>query len=199
MDCLPLCFRFDPTDEEIIFYLYHKVYGLQLPSNAVIDCDVYHESHVWKKLLEERREDRLYVFTKLDKKIGRSKVGRVTESGTWRSQHDKDVYMSVDGGEKKQHVGYKKSFTFVPKEKNEEKRKWVMHEYRLHESLVPANINPFDLYVLCRIKKTGTKEEPKKNTNGRKFLANNNTSAVPSDQSNSTFAKELEAVLMADD
>ncbi|KAJ0100254.1 hypothetical protein Patl1_20837 [Pistacia atlantica] len=146
MDCLPLCFRFDPTDEEIIFYLYHKVYGLQLPSNAVIDCDVYHESH----------------------------VGRVTESGTWRSQHDKDVYMSVDGGEKKQQVGYKKSFTFVPKEKNEEK-------------------------VLCRIKKTVTKEEPKKNTNGRKFLANNNTSAVPSDQSNSTFAKELEAVLMADD
>ncbi|KAJ0041945.1 hypothetical protein Pint_18127 [Pistacia integerrima] len=126
MDCLPLCFRFDPTDEEIIFYLYNKVHGLQLPSNAVIDSDVYHETHVWKKLLEERREDRLYAFTKL-KKIGRSKIGRVTESRTWRPQHDKDVCMSVDGGEKKQHVGYKKSFTFVPKEKkNEEKGQQVL-------------------------------------------------------------------------
>lgn len=164
---IPLCYRFDPTDEEIILhYLYNKTHGFPLSSSsAVIECDLYDETDGWKKFFEATRETTLYFFTKLRKKSEKgSRAERATGSGTWRSQSDKDLY---NGGDRRQPIGYKRSFTFIPK-KTAEKGKWVMKEYRLHESLL---MNKKSDLVFCRIKKKVTKEE----RSTSKLTINNNS------------------------
>ncbi|KAJ0100251.1 hypothetical protein Patl1_20832 [Pistacia atlantica] len=127
---IPLCYRFHPTDEEIILhYLYNKTHGFPLSSSsAVIEFDLYDETDAWEKFFEARTETTLYFFTKLRKKSEKSsRVERATGGGTWRTQGDEDLY---NGGDRK-HIGYKRSLTFIPK-KTEEKGKWVMKEYRPH-------------------------------------------------------------------
>ncbi|XP_031265997.1 NAC transcription factor 56-like [Pistacia vera] len=163
---IPLCYRFDPTDEEIILhYLYNKTHGFPLSSSsAMIDCDLYDETDAWKNFFKATRETTLYFFTKLRKKSEKgSRVERATGSGTWRTQGDEHLY---NGGDRRQHIGYKRSLTFIPK-KTEEKGKWVMKEYRLHDSLLR---NKKSDLVVCRIKKKVIEEETMRNNNSGNFL-----------------------------
>nr|UBT01623.1 NAC transcription factor 19 [Litchi chinensis] len=153
---LPVGCRFDPTDQQLILdYLLNKVNNNPLPSpTAVIDCDVYGEGIAWRRLFEESEEDSLYFFTKLKKKTGKGKrVDRVTDCGTWKGQQrDKEIYTH---GDQRVHIGSKRSFSFVPKKGFQENRgKWVMHEYRLEGCLLDKKNN---FYVICRIKKKRSK------------------------------------------
>lgn len=64
---MPLGYRFDPTDEEMVLhYPYNRTYRLSLSSTtAVIDCDIYNKTDAWKNLFEAAGETSLYFFTKL--------------------------------------------------------------------------------------------------------------------------------------
>ncbi|KAJ0098537.1 hypothetical protein Patl1_20818 [Pistacia atlantica] len=131
----------------------------------MIDCDLYDETDAWKNFFKATRETTLYFFTKLRKKSRKgSRVERATGSGTWRTQGDEDLY---NGGDRRQHIGYKRSLTFIPK-KTEEKGKWVMKEYRLHDSLLR---NKKSDLVVCRIKKKVIEEE----TMRSELTSNNNS------------------------
>lgn len=81
-------------------------------------------------------------------------------SGTWRAQNNKDLYTE---GHRRQLIGSKRSFMFVDKKNIEEKGKWVMYEYQLHESLLMKQKG--DL-VVCRIYKKVTKGEKSRITSG---------------------------------
>ncbi|KAJ4726119.1 NAC domain-containing protein [Melia azedarach] len=143
---------FDPTDQQIILdYLLKKVLHNPLPSDWVIECDIYSDSKIWKKLFQDRRENTLYFLTKLKKKSEKgSRFDRVTECGTWRSQKDTKIYCL---GRERKHIGSRRNFTFVWK-KGVDKDKgvqWIMHEFRLDGFL--RNNNCTDDYVICRIKR----------------------------------------------
>ncbi|KAJ0100255.1 hypothetical protein Patl1_20836 [Pistacia atlantica] len=113
---IPLCYRFDPTDEEIILrYLYNKTHGLPLSSSStMIDCDLYDETDAWKNFFKATRETTLYIFTKLRKKSEKgSRVERATGSGTWRTQGDENLY---NGGDRRQHIGIQTESYVYPQE-----------------------------------------------------------------------------------
>lgn len=58
---IPAGCRFTPIDGELILnYLYNKNNGNPLPSNMVIECDVYGEAEQWRKKFEENGEKTLY-------------------------------------------------------------------------------------------------------------------------------------------
>ncbi|KAL5746624.1 hypothetical protein ACOSP7_027770 [Xanthoceras sorbifolium] len=106
---LPPGFRFDPTDQQLIFdYLFNKVHGN--PYITVIDCDVYGNERLWRRLFEESETDTLYFFTRIKKKTSKGK------------RIDRKVNI----------IGSKGCFSFQPKKGFKERcGKWVMHEYML--------------------------------------------------------------------
>ncbi|KAK0598357.1 hypothetical protein LWI29_033962 [Acer saccharum] len=162
-------YRFDPTDQELIFYfLYNKVHGNLLPSpNPVIECDVYGDGCPWKRLFEECEENALYFFTRLKNKNDEKgkRINRATDSGTWRAQRDKEIFSF---GDQTVLIGFKRSFSFIPKTGGQESPGiWVMHEYRLDGCLLDQWNGCAILkdYVLCRIIKKKPIKEGRSNTN----------------------------------
>ncbi|KAL5746623.1 hypothetical protein ACOSP7_027769 [Xanthoceras sorbifolium] len=166
---LPPGFRFDPTDQQLIIdYLFNKVHGNPLPSSiAVIDCDIYGDGRLWRRLFEESEADTLYFFTRIKKKTSKGKrVDRVTGSGTWKGQSHKKIYFR-DGHQNVSIVGSKGCFSFQPKKGFQERcGKWVMHEYMLDGCLLDQNNNNNNCYVLCRIKNKKGKKDRKTDTYG---------------------------------
>ncbi|XP_028751326.1 NAC domain-containing protein 79-like [Neltuma alba] len=161
MEIIPPGYKFNPTDQELIWhYLYKKVNGKPLPCNAIIDCDIYGGDSSWRKMFDDREVETLYFFTKLrnwstQKNGCSSRVVRATKFGTWRCQSDMKIYAG------KKHVGSKRAFSFIEKKKEEEPKKkgsrrtngWTMHEYRLDGCLVhQKEHNSSDYgYVVSRI------------------------------------------------
>lgn len=143
---LPVGFRFEPTDEELIcHYLARKVSGQTLPSNAVLECDrVY---HVEPRLLPDANDvakngdrkkkmkaEALYFFVRMKKKTQNgSRPDRITGNGYWKaSSGDQKIMVG------KKEVGVKKMLSyFTYKDQNKKSSKdgrktdWVMHEYAL--------------------------------------------------------------------
>lgn len=171
LPALPPGYRFAPTDEEIVaHYLYNKVHGRPVSTSAVIDnIDIYRDENVWIRIFERTGENALYFFTTLKKKTENGvQVERETNCGTWRSQKNTRIYRhrynkTGDKIIKKQHIGSRRNFTYVPKEGSRGgviKGTWVMHEYRLDGiSISNARINNIGDYVICRIKKKQPKRE----------------------------------------
>ncbi|CAL1388585.1 unnamed protein product [Linum trigynum] len=113
--------RFEPEDDQIITYLLDKVMGNALPSNPVIDCDLYGEDEAWKKLFVETGESELYFFTRLRKaKTKKGELGcgggggggraerTVGSKATWRSSKDDPIFLP---GQNVQ-IGSKRTFTY---------------------------------------------------------------------------------------
>ncbi|KAI9161327.1 hypothetical protein LWI28_016372 [Acer negundo] len=101
---------------------YPSVHGNLLPSpNPVIECYVYGDSRPWKRLFEGCEEKSLYFFTRLKNKNDEKdkRINRVTDSGTWRAQSDKEVFSY---GDQTVLIGFKRSFSFMPKTSGQESR-----------------------------------------------------------------------------
>lgn len=206
----PPGYRFAPTDEEIVgHYLCNKVYGQPVSTSAVIDnVDIYGDENAWIRIFERTGENALYFFTTLKKKTEKCvKAERETKCGTWRSQKNTRIYhnrynSTGDKILKKQHIGSRRNFTYIPKEGScgvAIKGRWVMHEYRLDGILVRnAKINSIGNYVICRIKKKPpTREELMSGdndglvTNSMKDIAQQ----PPSNTSGWISVQELEKIL----
>ncbi|KAL2530943.1 NAC transcription factor 25-like [Forsythia ovata] len=160
-------YRFMPTDQQVIeLYLQAKANGLPLPSDAILDKDLYgkngtpwvvfSENDPWEVVGEcevSVSKKEIFVFTKLTN-MGKRHIVRVAGCGTWGGK-SKPKYIKNCNGEV---IGIKKSFTFKvngdlkPEEMNMvpmENGHWIMHEYTL-AGISLEGVKNKD-YAVCRI------------------------------------------------
>ncbi|CAN1162121.1 NAC domain-containing protein 102 [Linum perenne] len=155
---LPVGFRFNPTEQEILgYYLINKVKGEPLPPGVIYDCDLYGDKFPWEIFPRSAANGRLFAFTKL-KKASTKRVLRTFACGEWRGNTGGEEVMD---DAKKKVIGIKKTLSFKV---NKSKLRaggsstststkstaaakgctgWVMHEYSLSGTESD--------YVLCEI------------------------------------------------
>ncbi|CAN4089315.1 unnamed protein product [Withania somnifera] len=127
---LPPGFRFQPTDEEIVFqYLIRKTFSCPLPASIIPEINIC-KYDPWD-LPGDIEQDR-YFFSSKEAKY---RANRATIGGYWKPTGlDKQIICS----KRKPILGMKKTLVFY-KGKNTchaSKTDWIMHEYRL---VLPKN------------------------------------------------------------
>ncbi|CAA7041097.1 unnamed protein product [Microthlaspi erraticum] len=172
---LPPGFRFHPTDEELILhYLKKKVSSSHVPLSIIADVDIY-KSDPWDLPAKAPfGEKEWYFFSPRDRKYPNgARPNRAAASGYWKATGT-DKLIAVPNGEGfQQNIGIKKALVFYRgKPPKGVKTNWIMHEYRLAESLSPKRVDcsrtgcsqvnnlkskeysmRLDDWVLCRIYK----------------------------------------------
>ncbi|KAL6175093.1 hypothetical protein ACLB2K_051736 [Fragaria x ananassa] len=165
MTRLPPGFRFQPTDEELVFqYLRCKVFSCPLPASIIpeINVCVYDPWDLPGDLEQER-----YFFSNKESKYPNgNRTNRVTSSGYWKATGSDKKILSA---RRNNIVGKKKSLVFYRgKAPNGSKTDWIMHEYSLLNNLgtkalsTENSINQQGNWVLCRIflkKRSSHKDE----------------------------------------
>ncbi|XP_057972587.1 NAC domain-containing protein 83-like [Malania oleifera] len=130
---LPPGFRFQPTDEELVFqYLKHKVFGYPLPASVIPLIANLSNFDPWD--LPGNSSQERYFFSKNEAKNG-NRTKRTTCSGYWKAtgMHKHIPYPSDDeiSGNGKM-MGMKKTLVFFKgKSPHGSRTNWVMHEYCL--------------------------------------------------------------------
>ncbi|KAE8665926.1 putative PLC-like phosphodiesterases superfamily protein [Hibiscus syriacus] len=154
---LPLGFRFQPTDEELVFqYLKCKVFSYPLPTSIIPDLNVCNFDP-WD--LPGEMEDEKYFFsTKEAKYRTGNRINRATASGYWKATGpDKQII-----SRRNEEGGMRKSLVFhMGKPPHGSRTDWIMHEYRLFTLSNNQNYlnHEMEKWVLCHVflKKTGKK------------------------------------------
>ncbi|KAA8515090.1 hypothetical protein F0562_018123 [Nyssa sinensis] len=138
MSRIPLGFRFMPTEEELIHYLWTKVVDLTLPfPGVVIERDLYGDKAPWEVFNNEvpnpwvtikgkkKTTNTIYVLTRL-KKIGPKQNIRKAGCGAWDTQTGA-VQIKNDH---KEVIGFKRMLVFQVKGDLhvENNSHWMMHE-----------------------------------------------------------------------
>ncbi|KAG0466431.1 hypothetical protein HPP92_018011 [Vanilla planifolia] len=155
---LPPGFRFHPTDEELILhYLCKRAASAPCPVSIIAEVDIY-KFNPWdlpaKAMFGEKE---WYFFSPRDRKYPNGfRPNRAAGSGYWKATGtDKPI---TTGRSRKENIGVKKALVFYKgKPPKGVKTNWIMHEYRLAETLhrKPAKIREtpmrLDDWVLCRI------------------------------------------------
>uniref|UniRef100_A0A7C9D3T6 NAC domain-containing protein n=1 Tax=Opuntia streptacantha TaxID=393608 RepID=A0A7C9D3T6_OPUST len=132
---LPPGFRFQPTDEEIVFqYLKCKIMSLPLPASIIPELPLS-LFDPWD--LPGDPEEERYFFTKKEAKYRRgSRTNRTTSSGYWKAtgteKHLSPPPDQSNLGSVTTMKGLKKAFGFYRgKSPNGRRTDWYMHEYSL--------------------------------------------------------------------
>ncbi|KAG5537254.1 hypothetical protein RHGRI_024640 [Rhododendron griersonianum] len=129
---LPPGFRFQPTDEEIVFqYLTRKTFSFPLPASVVPEISVCNYDP-WD-LPGDGEEDR-YFFTRKEAKYQNgTRANRATSSGYWKATgSDKRITCPKRS---KDTMGLRKTLVFhTGKPPGGSRTDWIMHEYRLVNS-----------------------------------------------------------------
>ncbi|KAA8540650.1 hypothetical protein F0562_024431 [Nyssa sinensis] len=128
---LPPGFRFQPTDEEIVFeYLAHKILSSPLPASIIPEIN-FSKYDPWD-LPGDSEQERYFFSSKEAKYRNGSRANRATGSGYWKATGlDKQIICS----RRKQIMGMKKTLVFYRgKTPNGSRTDWIMHEYRLVSS-----------------------------------------------------------------
>ncbi|EXB54901.1 NAC domain-containing protein 29 [Morus notabilis] len=133
---LPPGFRFQPTDEELVFqYLRRKIFSCPMPSSS--DHHIIPEINVckydpWDLPSGDIVEQERYYFSNKEAKYrnGSNKANRKTNSGYWKSTgSDKKIVSST----MKHIVGTRKTLVFYRgKPPHGSRTDWFMHEYSLN-------------------------------------------------------------------
>ncbi|XP_059432120.1 NAC domain-containing protein 41-like [Corylus avellana] len=142
MMMMPVGFRFEPTDEELVgFYLLNKVRGEDLGWDGIGEFDIYGETAPWQFCGDQ---EKLYVFTRL-KNLSKNRVARTAGCGGVWHENSSDKIYDAQGDV----IGARKLFSFKVKEGScMKKSNWIMHEF----SLVGEGERTTD-WVLCTIQK----------------------------------------------
>ncbi|KAG5416529.1 hypothetical protein IGI04_004096 [Brassica rapa subsp. trilocularis] len=140
---LPPGFRFHPTDEELILhYLRKKVSSLPVPLSIIADVDIY-KSDPWDLPAKAPfGEKEWYFFSPRDRKYPNgARPNRAAASGYWKATGT-DKLIAVPNREGfNENIGIKKALVFYTgKPPKGVKTNWIMHEYRLAESLSPKRV-----------------------------------------------------------
>ncbi|KAF5459586.1 hypothetical protein F2P56_019524 [Juglans regia] len=167
---LPPGFRFQPTDEELVFhYLKSKVFSCPLPASIIPDHIKVWEYDPWD-LPGGTLEQEMYFFSHKEAKYQNSnRTKRTTNSGYWKATGSDKKIMS---SKRDSVMGMKKTLVFYRGKPSQGfKSDWIMHEYRLvdagttacilsHEEQLqydnsitqnPNNLDQVENWVLCRI------------------------------------------------
>ncbi|RRT35620.1 hypothetical protein B296_00052613 [Ensete ventricosum] len=135
----PVGIRFAPSDEELITcYLALKQKGEPLPSNAVVDVDLY--KYHPQQLAEMHRqvtENEWYFFTPRNRKYTNGeRPNRCTGEGYWKATGaDLAIYDRRD-----RKIGVKKQLVYYDgKQQEGKKTKWMMMEYRIYDGSKPKS------------------------------------------------------------
>ncbi|KAG8363991.1 hypothetical protein BUALT_Bualt19G0079900 [Buddleja alternifolia] len=180
---VPEGFRFVPTEEELIrSYLLKKAMGLPLPSNHILERDLYGEkaspwdvlsdisgaywdthipvnmnNHDDKKEIKKVKKS-IYVFTRLKRvNEGSRNMARIAGCGTWKGQ---TVPRKIRKGSSGEEIGVMKMFTFIANNKGLIKDHWIMHEYSLSGVSLSCDLKNKD-YVICKITREFFEEKKK--------------------------------------
>nr|GEU92159.1 NAC domain-containing protein 83-like [Tanacetum cinerariifolium] len=133
---LPPGFRFQPTDQEIVFqYLLRKVFSCPLPTSVIPEIVNICKFNPWD--LPGESEQERYFFSKKDANYGHgNRVNRKSSDGYWKATgFDKHITRCCNNnpmGRKKDMItGMKKTLVFYKSKPSTTRTHWIMHEYRL--------------------------------------------------------------------
>ncbi|WKA13476.1 hypothetical protein VitviT2T_030771 [Vitis vinifera] len=152
---LPPGFRFHPTDEELVaYYLDRKINGGTIELEIIPEVDLY-KCEPWDlpdKSFLPSKDMEWYFYSPRDRKYPNgSRTNRATRAGYWKATgKDRAVHSQ------KRPVGMKKTLVYYRgRAPHGLRTNWVMHEYRLIDSMCGSTSSLKDSYALCRIfKKT---------------------------------------------
>ncbi|KAJ4981642.1 hypothetical protein NE237_032479 [Protea cynaroides] len=164
---LPPGFRFHPTDEELVaYYLDRKINGRTIELDVIPEVDLY-KCEPWElpgKSYLPSKDMEWYFFSPRDRKYPNgSRTNRATRAGYWKATgKDRTVHSH------KQAVGMKKTLVYYRgRAPHGIRTNWVMHEYRLPDSISHNRSTLKDSYALCRIfKKIIQTTKPKEQNMG---------------------------------
>jgi hypothetical protein len=128
---LPRGFQFWPSEPLIVeYYLLNKVNGISDQSNGIVieSDDVYGNFVEVIKFFQERGMNCLNFYTKLKKKNKNEdgiQIDRTNSYGTWNATQKYEIVSDTI------HIGYRRSFTFVPVTGVDNIGSWTMQEYGL--------------------------------------------------------------------
>ncbi|KAA3475721.1 NAC domain-containing protein 83-like [Gossypium australe] len=147
---LPPGFRFQPTEEELVFqYLKCKAFSFPLPASIIPDLNICNFDP-WD-LPGELGEERYFFSMKEAKYKTGNRINRATASGYWKATgSDKQII-----SRRNQVAGMRKTLVFhMGKPPHGLRTDWIMHEYRLNY----LN-HGMEKWVLCHVflKKTSKK------------------------------------------
>ncbi|XP_050227078.1 NAC domain-containing protein 54-like [Mercurialis annua] len=153
---LPPGFRFHPTDEELVaYYLHRKINGRPIELEIIPEVDLY-KCEPWdlpEKSFLPSKDSEWYFYSPRDKKYPNgSRTNRATRGGYWKATGKDRTVQS-----EKRAMGMKKTLVYYRgRAPHGIRTNWVMHEYRLLDSLCATASSSFkDSYALCRVfKKT---------------------------------------------
>ncbi|XP_022767369.1 NAC transcription factor 25-like isoform X2 [Durio zibethinus] len=133
---LPPGFRFHPSDEElIVHYLKNKVNSSPLPASIIAEIDLY-KYNPWELPTKAWFGDHeWFFFSPRDRKYPNgARPNRAAASGYWKATGiDKPILTSC--GTKS--IGVKKALVFYKgRPLKGTKTEWIMHEYRLLETMI---------------------------------------------------------------
>ncbi|KAF8412634.1 hypothetical protein HHK36_000603 [Tetracentron sinense] len=164
---LPPGFRFHPTDEELVaYYLCRKINGGTIELEIIPVVDLY-KCEPWDlpdKSYLPSTDMEWYFFSPRDRKYPNgSRTNRATRAGYWKAT-GKDRTVSSQN----RAVGMKKTLVYYSgRAPHGIRTNWVMHEYRLAESVCNTISSSKDAYALCRVfKKTIQAPKTKEEQNG---------------------------------
>ncbi|XP_020573837.1 NAC domain-containing protein 43-like [Phalaenopsis equestris] len=163
---VPPCFRFHPTEEELLaYYLKKKVASENIDLNVIHEIDL-NKLEPWdiqeKCRIGSRDENDWYFFSHKDKKYPTgTRTNRATAAGFWKATgRDKVINACCF-----KRIGMRKTLVFYRgRAPRGEKSDWIMHEYRLdehelHGSDCQSNFAQEDGWVICRVfKKKSTRK-----------------------------------------
>ncbi|MCE5165689.1 hypothetical protein HAX54_011656 [Datura stramonium] len=137
---LPPGFRFQPTDEEIVFgYLIPKTFSCPLPASIIPD-DINICNHDPWDLPGNMEEDRYFFSNKEAKHRKGNRRNRATVSGYWKATSI-DKKITCPKGKPIIFIGTKRTlFFYEGKPPLASRTDWIMHEYRL---VIPIINSPF--------------------------------------------------------
>ncbi|CAJ1974912.1 unnamed protein product [Sphenostylis stenocarpa] len=176
---LPPGFRFQPTDEELVFqYLKCKIFSSQLPASIIPEINNVSKYDPWD-LPGNCDDEERYFFSSKEVKYRRgNRMNRTSNSGYWKATgSDKKISSSINNG----IVGLRKTLVFYEgKSPNGSRTEWVMHEYRLVSVETSASnssqkdANEIGDWVLCRIslKKRSIESDNNTTPSGRTMVNN---------------------------
>lgn len=152
---LPPGFRFQPTDEELVFqYLKCKVFSFPLPAAIIPEINVC-KHDPWDLPGNCEAQERYFFSPKEAKYRNGNRMNRTTKCGYWKATgSDKRISSSTCNG----IVGIRKTLIFYEgKSPKGSRTDWVLHEYRLVSLENGAcnsshnYVNEIGDWVLCRL------------------------------------------------
>ncbi|QHO32706.1 NAC domain-containing protein 83 [Arachis duranensis] len=158
---LPPGFRFQPTEEELLFqYLKCKVFSFQLPASIIPEINVcnYDPWDLPGNNNNYGEEEERYLFSSKEVKYRNgNRMNRITKSGYWKATgSDKRIISTSSNNNNNNNiVGIRKTLVFYHgKSPNGSRTHWIMREYRLVTT--PSNssqkyVEDLGNWVLCRI------------------------------------------------